>query len=176
MKFPYRWARRARTKINILPDRSFPLPPSPLGVLLTGRGRACARPANTLEEIYMKVSVKVAGASGKISFGKEYAGRQALVQEAKPGGVDGSYCRSNPGQRTLAACARGGGGIVACSRMGQRKSGAGHRPEPQSDKEKVAAPGAHTARCAATSLPAAKLAAEIRTQLRPRCAECKDHH
>jgi len=53
-------------KMNILPDRSFPLPPSPLDVRLTGRGRACARPANTLEEIYMKVSGKVAGASGRI--------------------------------------------------------------------------------------------------------------
>ena len=59
----------------------------------------------------MKVSVKVVGASGKISLGKEYAGRHVLVQEVEPGGVDGSYCRSNPGQRTLAASARGGVGL-----------------------------------------------------------------
>jgi len=71
-------------KINILPDRSFPLPPSPLGVRLTGRGRACAKPANTLEEIYRKASVKVVGASGQISLGKEYAGRQVLVEERSP--------------------------------------------------------------------------------------------
>jgi hypothetical protein len=33
----------------------------------------------------MKVSVKVVGASGQISLGKEYAGRQVLVEEAEPG-------------------------------------------------------------------------------------------
>lgn len=42
-------------------------------------------PVNTLEEIHMKVSVKVIGASGQISLGKEYAGRQVLVEEAEPG-------------------------------------------------------------------------------------------
>ena len=33
----------------------------------------------------MKVSVKVIGASGQISLGKEFAGRQVLVEEAAPG-------------------------------------------------------------------------------------------
>jgi hypothetical protein len=32
----------------------------------------------------MKVSVKVVGASGQISLGKEYAGRQVLVEERSP--------------------------------------------------------------------------------------------
>ena len=96
-------------KMNILPDRSFPLPPSPFGVRLTGRGRACARPANTLEEIHMKVSVKVAGASGQISLGKEHAGRQVLTLLGVPlqsllgakisRGIAqfhrGNYCRRN---------------------------------------------------------------------------------
>src|SRR5208283_3963743 len=43
------------------------------------------RPSNILEEIHMKVSVKVIGASGQISLGKEHAGRQVLVEEAEPG-------------------------------------------------------------------------------------------
>ncbi|MEJ7668417.1 MAG: hypothetical protein WKH97_06720 [Casimicrobiaceae bacterium] len=33
----------------------------------------------------MKVSVKVVGASGQISLGKEFAGRQVLIEEAAPG-------------------------------------------------------------------------------------------
>ena len=33
----------------------------------------------------MKASVKVVGASGQISLGKEYAGRQVLVEESEPG-------------------------------------------------------------------------------------------
>lgn len=33
----------------------------------------------------MKVSVKVVGASGQISLGKEYAGRQVLVEESESG-------------------------------------------------------------------------------------------
>lgn len=33
----------------------------------------------------MKVSVKVVGASGQISLGKEFAGRQVLVEETAPG-------------------------------------------------------------------------------------------
>ncbi|KQR89704.1 hypothetical protein ASG35_00020 [Burkholderia sp. Leaf177] len=32
-----------------------------------------------------KTSVKVVGASGQISLGKEYAGRQVLVEEREPG-------------------------------------------------------------------------------------------
>jgi len=33
----------------------------------------------------MKATVKVIGASGQISLGKEFAGRQVLVEEAEPG-------------------------------------------------------------------------------------------
>ena len=47
--------------------------------------RYAASASNILEEIHMKVSVKVIGASGQISLGKEYAGRQVLVEEAEPG-------------------------------------------------------------------------------------------
>src|SRR5438876_11834477 len=38
-----------------------------------------------LREKSMKMSVKVVGASGQISLGKEYAGRQVLVEEPAPG-------------------------------------------------------------------------------------------
>ena len=38
---PYRRARCARRKTDILPDQTFPLLPSPLSIQLTGRGRAC---------------------------------------------------------------------------------------------------------------------------------------
>jgi hypothetical protein len=37
---------------------------------------------NTLES---KVSVKVVGSNGQISLGKEFAGRQVLVEEREPG-------------------------------------------------------------------------------------------
>lgn len=37
---------------------------------------------NTLE---LKTSVKVIGANGQISLGKEFAGRQVLVEEREPG-------------------------------------------------------------------------------------------
>ncbi|MEK7230540.1 MAG: hypothetical protein AAB115_00820 [Pseudomonadota bacterium] len=37
---------------------------------------------NTLE---IKTSVKVVGANGQISLGKEFAGRQVLVEEREPG-------------------------------------------------------------------------------------------
>ena len=37
---------------------------------------------NTLEQ---KASVKVVGANGQISLGKEFAGRQVLVEEREPG-------------------------------------------------------------------------------------------
>lgn len=33
----------------------------------------------------VKISVKVIGANGQISLGKEYAGRQVLVEEREPG-------------------------------------------------------------------------------------------
>ena len=47
--------------------------------------RYVASASNILEEIHMKVSVKVIGASGQISLGKEFAGRQVLVEETEPG-------------------------------------------------------------------------------------------
>jgi hypothetical protein len=37
------------------------------------------------KEIQMKASVKVVGASGQISLGKEFAGRQVLIEQAAPG-------------------------------------------------------------------------------------------
>lgn len=37
---------------------------------------------NTFE---LKTSVKVVGSSGQISLGKEYAGRQVLIEEREPG-------------------------------------------------------------------------------------------
>jgi hypothetical protein len=39
----------------------------------------------SIKEIRMKVTIKVIGASGQISLGKEFAGRQVLVEEAAPG-------------------------------------------------------------------------------------------
>src|ERR1700693_4330565 len=51
------------------------------------RRRILAVGANNIfdQGIKMKASVKVIGASGQISLGKEFAGRQVLVEEAEPG-------------------------------------------------------------------------------------------
>ncbi len=38
-----------------------------------------------MDSIGSKVSVKVIGANGQISLGKQYAGRQVLVEEQEPG-------------------------------------------------------------------------------------------
>ena len=38
-----------------------------------------------METLATKTSVKVVGSNGQISLGKEFAGRQVLVQEQEPG-------------------------------------------------------------------------------------------
>ena len=41
--------------------------------------------ANEMDTVARKTSVKVVGSNGQISLGKEYAGRQVLVEEQGPG-------------------------------------------------------------------------------------------
>lgn len=40
---------------------------------------------NEMENVASKTSVKVVGSNGQISLGKEFAGRQVLVEEQEPG-------------------------------------------------------------------------------------------